>query len=145
MKDTHKNAIEEYQCSGCVCGSNTTCFKPDDDGVGCGKNVPGTTVFPTGRIFLGMPTGFNRLGYQKELRIKIFDSISKDDGGWGFGQYGYGAFNVPVWKYLDPHGNTLVRGISPRINNPFLHIYLSDQREDIDCLEINDADLAEMD
>ena len=30
MKDLHKKAIEEYQCPGCVCGSNTDCYEKID-------------------------------------------------------------------------------------------------------------------
>ena len=145
MKDSIKTAIEEYQCSGCVCGSDTECYKEDDDGVGCGKQVPGTTIMGPGRIFLGMPSGFCRMGNQDTLRIKIFEGINEDAGGWGFDQSGYGKFNVPVWKHLDMYGNTLVRGISPRINNPFLHVFLCNQLKEIDCLEITAEDISEMD
>lgn len=146
MNKKQKQAVEIYQCPGCVVGCGTKCFEPDVESVGCKKHVAGTTILPDiGRIFLGMPNGFNRLGSSDSLRISIFEGVSKAEGGWGFGRTGYGKFNVPVWKHLDEHGNTLIRGISPRINWPFLHIYLGDHRECVECFEITTEDVEYMD
>ena len=41
--------------------------------------------------------------------------------------------------------NTLVRGLSPRINKPFLDIYLKDVRDKINCFEIFKEDIESMD
>ncbi len=140
MEDEIKKVIENYQCPGCVCGSDIGCFESSDN-LECGKHVAGTTIFPAvGRIYLGMPTGFNRVS--ENMKINIFQSPAK---GWGFGQYGYGKYNVAVWKYLDEHGNTIVRGLSPRINSLFLHVFIGDHMDDITCLEITNADINEMD
>ena len=57
----------------------------------------------------------------------------------------YDMFNIPVWKYLDEHGNTLVRGIMPRRNEPFLHIYIGNCIDKINCLEITKQNIDEMD
>jgi len=57
----------------------------------------------------------------------------------------YDNFNVPCWKHLDKHGNTLVRGLKPRLNMPFLHIYLGDVRDQVECLEITKEDIDNMD
>ena len=146
MKPEHKKAIECYQCPGCVVGGDISCFEPAADHRGCDKHVPGTMIFPVvGKIFLGMPTGFNRSGPHENMPIRIFDGPAESDGGWGFGTSGYGVFNVPVWKHLDEHGNTLVRGISPRVNNPFLHILLGDHLEEIGSKEITADDIEGMD
>lgn len=136
LNDRVRAAIEEYQCPGCVCGSNVECFK-EGDNLECGKHVVGTTIMGIGRIFLGLPTGFCRQGPVEELKVYIFESPEK---GWG-----YDKFNVPAWKHLDDHGNTLVRGLSPRVNWPFLHVFIGDHMAEIDCLEITKADLSEMD
>lgn len=131
------SAIEEYQCPGCVCGSDTECYEKGDN-LECKKHVAGTMAMPhIGKFLLGMPTGFCRTGNIEEFKVYIFENLSK---GWGFDK-----FNVPVWKHLDKNGNTLVRGISPRINAPFLHVVLGDCMDDIDCLEINQSDIDEMD
>lgn len=128
--------VEEYQCAGCVCGSDTECYKKGEN-LECGKHVVGTTISGIGRIFLGLPIGFNRQGPIEDLKVCIFKSPKE---GWG-----YNKFNVPVWKHLDEHGNTLVRGLSPRINWPFLHIFIGDHRDAINCIELTRSELDEMD
>ena len=105
-------AIERYQCSGCVSGSDTSCFKENvAGGVGCGKHFSGTIIIGVGKVFLGLPKGFNRLGHFDNMKPTIFKSF-KDFTETGWDEYN--AFNRPVWKYLDEHGNTIVRGLMPR-------------------------------
>ena len=140
MEEKIKNAIEEYQCSGCVAGSDTSCFSPYTIGVGCGKHCAGTTIWGSGKIFLGMPTGFNRLGESEKLIPVIFEKFDSSE---------YNKFNIPVWKYLKD-GHTFVRGFRPRRNETFLHIFLEDCLNKftgfgIDCLEITETDIDEMD
>jgi len=137
MKDNVKKAIKEYQCSGCMCGNNTECFEAANSGCGCGKHFVGTRKPPFGKIFLGMPKGFNRLGSYGGMKPNLFE---KFEDGWG-----YNKFNYPVWKYLNENGHTIVRGLSPRINVPFLQVFFEDCMEKIRCLEITDADIKEMD
>jgi hypothetical protein len=134
-----KVAIEEYQCSGCISGHNTECFEPCHTGIGCGKHYAGTHVMPiVGKIFLGLPKGFNRLGHNNDdMKPFIFNDL-KD---WGE----YNKFNVPVWKHLDKNGNTIVRGLQPRLNVPFLHIILKNALTEINCELITDMDLKDMD
>ena len=131
-----KTAVEKYQCPGCVCGMDTSCYEKgiNDE---CGRHVLGILLSDIGKIFLGMPIGFTRVGPFEDMKLSIFRKF-KD--GWG-----YDKFNVPVWKHLDERGNTLVRGINPRINSPFLHIFIGDQMNQIDCLEITTKDINEMD
>jgi len=139
MKTVIKNAIEEYQCSGCVSGCDIKCFQSNSNvgcGVGCGKHLAGTIILSIGKIFLGMPKGFNRLGSYNDMKPYIFEKF--DDCGW----YNHNdcnndcKFNIPVWKYLNENGHTLVRGISPRTNSPFIHIFLENCIDKIDCFEI---------
>lgn len=136
MDDKQKAAVEEYQCPGCMGGFDISCF----DGGGnraCDKHSSGTLVLGIGKIFLGLPVGFNRLGPSEDMKVNIFNSLND---GWGFD-----IFNVPVWKYLDKHGNTLVRGLSPRTNQPFIHIFLEDCMEHINCASITDTEIGNMD
>jgi hypothetical protein len=138
LEENVKKAIKEYQCSGCMEGCDTECFGPANSGCGCGKHYAGTMIFPgVGKIFLGMPKGFNRLGKDSEMKPYIFE---KFEDGWG-----YDKFNIPVWKHLNKDGHTIVRGLSPRINVPFIHIFLEDCREKIQCHEITDDDINEID
>ena len=134
---TLKKAIETYQCIGCVSGSNTKCYVKGES-LACGNHIIGTTAIPIGKIFLGLPTGFNRCGpIGEDMQIHIYEKFA-DVGG-------YDKFNIPVWKYKDKLGNVIVRGLSPRVNFPFLNIFLEDCLSDIECLEITDKDLEEMD
>jgi len=138
MKPIVKKAIEEYQCSGCISGHNTECFEPCDTGVGCGKHYAGTGVTFMGKIFLGMPKGFNRLGKDESMHPYIFEE-TEDFGA-------YDKFNVPVWKYYDEeNGCTLVRGLQPRLNIPFIHVIIADKRDKLNCLELTKEDLLKMD
>lgn len=131
METKIKTYIEEYQCPGCVVGGDISCFEKNEyGGVGCGKHHAGTMIYPiVGNIFLGMPIGFNRLGQYTKMKPNIFDTFESSD-------WEYNTWNIPVWKHLSKNGHTFVRGIMPRTNEPFIHIFLEDCIEKINCLEI---------
>lgn len=155
---SNTKAIEQYQCPGCVHGSDVQCgkFKPADAGVGCGEHSPATYIMPgVGKIFLGMPRGFNRMGgIDNRMTLYIYEDLAqlhgikpeaevasvKDLPTW------YTKFNVPVWKHLTKEGHILVKGMYPRISQNFLQVILSHKGfETINCLEISTAEIAEMD
>lgn len=136
MKTKIKEAIEEYQCSGCALGHNIDCFEPCNTGCGCGKHLAGTLFFPIGKVFLGLPIGFNRLGKDDKMKPFIFEDLKRGK---------YDKFNVPVWKYLDKNNNTIIRGLHPRLNIPFIHIILKNCVDEINCELITDKDREEMD
>ena len=143
MEEKVKKAIEEYQCAGCMKGCDTSCHKPDEtEGIGCGAHHAATIMLGAGKLFLGLPKGFNRLGWLgalsgNDFRPKIFEKFTKEDK--------YDAFNVAVWKHLDEHGHTIVRGLRPRKNEPFLHIYLENCMDKIKCHEITKEETEKMD
>ena len=132
-----QEAVQEYQCPGCVSGPYPDCYKPS--GTGCSVHCAGTMGSGIGSFFLGMPKGFCRIGPidKKYFEIVIMGSPSEYSG--------YDKFNVPVWKYLDNNGNTIVKGLSPRINQIFLHVFLGDFRTEINSLEITQQDVDDMD
>jgi hypothetical protein len=139
MDEKVKKAIEEYQCSGCQCGSDTSCFsKNDETEVGCGKHHAGTFMTGVGKLFLGMPKGFNRVGHFESMKINIFEKFEGCD-------WEYNMWNIPCWKFKNEFGHTIVRGLMPRRNEPFLHIYLEDCLDKINCLEITQKDVEGMD
>ena len=119
--------IEEYQCSGCIydCKPNITSIER------CEKHHVGTMIYGIGTIFLGLHKGFNRIG-NHNIKLEIYES------------YNYNFLNVPVWKYFDGK-NTLVRGLRPRINEPFIHILIGNQLNNINCFEITDEILKTID
>lgn len=134
---TPGEAVQNYQCPGCLYGPFPDCFKSGSDkDKACVKHSAGTVMPTVGRLFNGMPMGFNRLGTSKRLYIYIFESY--EDG------FIYDKFNIPVWKYLDTYGNTLVRGFSPRTNFPWIHIFLGNKIEKFECVEITEKDIKEM-
>lgn len=141
MEKKLKNAIEEYQCSGCIVGGDISCFKKNTivpESVGCGNHSPGTMISGIGTIFLGMPKGFNRLGQQENMKIFMFDDFDSSE-------VGYNMWNVPTWKHLNELGHTLVRGLRPRKNEAFLHIFLENCMDKINCLEITEEQISKMD
>jgi len=137
MREDFKKAIQIYQCSGCVCGSDTSCFIKGEN-LECDKHVAGTRIMGIGRLFLGMPKGFNRLGAFEDLSLQIFGSFDKKE-------WKYNEWNIPVWKWLSKDGHTFVRGLCPRTNTPFLHVILEDCLSEIDCLLITDEIYESMD
>lgn len=137
MESKFQKAIEEYQCPGCVCGSDIECFKNHYTGIGCGHHHAGTGIVGLGNFFLGMPIGFNKLGEYSKMKPCIFDNLES---------YGtYDKYNIPVWKFKNENGHTLVRGIMPRKNEPFIHIFLTNCIDKIECREILQEDIDEMD
>jgi hypothetical protein len=135
-----KNAVEEYQCPGCIVGCNASCYEKDKYSESCKKHSAGTLVSGIGKIFLGMPTGFNRLGVgfgnEIEPKIRIFEK---------YDEIFYDFFNVPVWKHLTENKHTLVRMISPRINITTVDIFLEDCMDKIKCIEVTKEDIDKMD
>ena len=146
MNKDVKEAIEEYQCPGCVIGGNTDCGKFTKSEISsCESHVPGTVISGIGTVYLGMPRGLDRLGVfrldKTSLKIEIYTKkeFSKLHGS-------YDKFNVPVWRYKNKRDHIFVRGYMPRVNKPFLHIHLDKTVFNIiPCFKITDKDLEKMD
>ena len=130
---TTEEAVKEYQCPGCMKGSFEQCFNQKSGSIGCSNHCPGTIMIPSGKLFLGMPKGFMRLGSVEGMPLDLYASFKQKDNVYGT----YDKWNVPTWKHLDEHGNTLVRGHSPRTNATFTHVILGDCRDKIDCFEVS--------
>jgi hypothetical protein len=117
INDTQKEMIEQFQCSGCVCGSNVSCgkfqFKTHSAGdFYCSNQVAGTTLMPGGKIYLGMPKGFNKVGdisndynNKRTTNIRLYEEFKQP----------YDFLNVPVWA-LEQDGYLFIRVFSPRVN-----------------------------
>jgi len=136
METKQKLMVETYQCPGCVVGGDISCFEPSET-LACGKHVPGTMGFPAiGRFFLGLPKGFCRFT-NNGTKLHIYKDLENN--------WGYDKFNIPVWKHLDEHGNTLVRGMCPRLDFTWIHVFVGNKINDINCLEITKSDMEEMD
>lgn len=141
-----KRLIEKFLCPGCVAGCAPNCESYKEETLSgwytCGNHHPGTLILGLGNIYLGMPKGFNRTGdLRREGKFVgvyvIPESLQTDDF--------FNDFNIPVWKTKEA-GHTLIRGLRPRINQPFLMIWETQNNfEKIQCLEITDDLKAGMD
>jgi len=125
--------VKQYQCVGCVNGTGE-CFSKDDCGIGCGKHFAGTMATPfVGSFLLGLPKGFCRLGEQKDLRPKIFETSEQQEMEWE-----YDELNVPIWKHKTKEGHIIIRGYMPRLNIGFIHIILKGDFDRIKGFEITE-------
>lgn len=104
--------IENFQCPGCVCGSNTKCgnFKVINgsfDGLRCDGHVAGTRMSMIGSIYLGLPKGFNRVGKSHDsCEIWLYENK----------QFEYYNFcTLPIWA-MEQDGYLFVRCYMPRVN-----------------------------
>ncbi len=141
METKHKKAIQAYQCPGCIIGHDISCFEKAEGGNGCGKHRAGTFISHIGKVYLGMPKGFNRVG-DKECPIEIHTTLqaAKDEFSNIFGKY-----TVSVWKYLNEKNHTFVRSYCPRLNYTMIYIFLENCMDKIDAIEITAEDIDYMD
>jgi hypothetical protein len=132
MPEIRKRMIEQFQCPGCVCGTNTSsgCYKPDPTGFRCIEHVAGTIVSGIGTINLGLPRGFNRVtknpGRENRSNIRLYENLQDHPG--------YNFLNIPVWamETTEKGMNILiVRCYMPRINHDFVDIILNGRLEDL--------------
>ena len=138
-----KNLVRNFQCAGCIHGSDTGCgrYEKSESHAGCGNHHPST--FTThGKILLGAPVGFNRLnqiaGERTITQVEI-QIVSPRDY--------FDKFNVAVWKTRF-EGAVLVRGLRPRTSFPFIVIFPdlgSKEYDSINCIEITKEDIERMD
>ena len=53
-------------------------------------------------------------------------------------------YKKPLWKYLDKHGNTLVKGIRIDCNKIFFYVFMGDVMDKIDCAEITQNEIDDL-
>ncbi len=137
MKDEIRDAIKKYQCCGCVCGTAIDhCFEKSNT-LACDRHCAGTRILGLGKIFLGMPKGFSRLGLDDRMSIWIYQDVKN---------FKYDKFNIPVWKHKNKEGHIFVRGFMPRMNTGFLQVFLAGDFNSIPApTEITEDDMKEMD
>lgn len=113
---THREMIEEYQCCGCTLGSDTNCgsfnYNLDRGAFCCKSHSAGTFIGGIGRVVLGLPRGFTRVGHSEGQLVRM----------WIAGKYpDWDKFNVPVWA-LEQDGYLFVRTFMPRINQSLVDV-----------------------
>jgi hypothetical protein len=98
--------VGKFQCVGCVGGCEPSSENVKEIGGGawaCERHVPGTLLFPVGKVMLGLPKGFNRVRHRL---IRLWP---------GCGSPNWDDLNVPVWA-MEKDCHLFVRTYSPRIN-----------------------------
>jgi len=89
MNDQIKEAVQDYQCPGCMKSSFDICFTENSViGQGCSSHSPGTFMALAGAIFLGLPKGFNRIGPCEGMIPIIFSKYTKAEE--------FNMWNIPV-------------------------------------------------
>jgi hypothetical protein len=124
-----RKMIEEFQCPGCICGSDILdgCYEPDDESFHCKKHTAGTMIVGRGCINLGMPKGFNRLSIRHTYNnIRLFEKYEDHPG--------YDHLNVPVWAMQKTENEMdilFVRCYLPRVDCQFVDVILNGKLEDV--------------
>jgi hypothetical protein len=146
LVDGEVKMIEEFQCSGCVSGSDITCgryklWRDDENGFSCRGHVPGTFLTGIGCLLLGMPKGFNRVGdwyNYNDPNLLMKQMAEKDRKDSPTGGYDtscvhirlhtkemrpptWDKFNLAVWAMVE-NGYLFVRTYSPRINRTYVDV-----------------------
>jgi hypothetical protein len=123
---TIEQMVNEFQCPGCTCGSDTqncNAYKLENletaGGQRCANHSAGTIAMGLGFINLGLPKGFCRVRkpYTKSYKnnytnIRLIENPQefKED-----------KFNVAVWA-MEKDGYLFIRTYSPRIDATFVDI-----------------------
>ena len=125
---TRKEIIERFICSGCICGSNTSCGnffterKTDRITIvrakGCANHLTGTSMFCGGQIIRfapRMPVGFSKSKnidgeFENRFDIEVYTKDEIDEF-----KLELNYLNIPVWA-MEEDGFLFVRIYSPRIN-----------------------------
>ena len=129
--------VQKYQCQYCSHKNYVDCFESvestwDNRCVNfCIDQLFDIDI----RAFLGLhyldnPSVFNA------IKMKIFYCPNA-----GILRHKY---KNPLWKYLDKHGNTLVKGIRIDCNKIFFYIFYGDVMDKIDCAEITQNEIDDL-
>lgn len=127
-RSTMIDLVNEYQCPGCVNGTDTaTCRLLEMAVDGCAKHTAGT-MGNGGSFALGVPKGFNRFGPSPLRRIDVYTSYTSL---LSHAPNVKTIYSLPVWKHLDKQGNTIIRWFSPRTNCGWSTVIAGDCRAEL--------------
>jgi len=143
--------IQEYQCPGCVNGSDPqTCEKFKlfeqnlDNWFKCENHWPGTSV--NGQQFhLGLPKPFALVKIVAERAEKFaepfFRFFQKNKHPMYGTDFYYGARDIPVWA-LEQNGFLFVQVYSPRVKKTVVEIIEGGKISDLPTSVVNVSDLS---
>ena len=121
MPDVEK-MISNFQCPGCLKGSSPCTECPSfhlnhEFGWNCKNHIPGTIMVGVGKIFLGMPKGFNKVGACEQIGEQMVIIRFWQEGEKPFWDY----LNIPVWA-MEEYGYLFVRTYCPRVNRGYIDV-----------------------
>jgi len=136
-----KEMIEKFQCCGCTCGSNIDCGRLKTPSfpnmIWCETHSAGTILSGVGKIALGMPKGFDKVGNisntltsERTTNIRLYENAENP--------MIYDKLNIPVWA-MELEGYLFVRVIAPRINMTNVDVIKDGKIKDIcpDALDVS--------
>jgi hypothetical protein len=131
----NKNMIKEFQCAGCVAGSNTECgsFKEhvgSSSGFRCVNHCAGTMIGMVGLIYLGLPKGFCRVGKdQKCCEVWLYEKNNFDF---------FNFCTLPIWA-MEEDGYLFIRCYMPRVNMATVQVIKDGKFDELEkyCQEHN--------
>lgn len=130
-------AIQKFQCIGCGLGGpgpkQCSSFMMAEGYwvkrtkfYHCQKHTPGTFIAGCGKIYLGLPRGFNKIG-----AINASDRPERSNNIFIFEETPfYDEKNIPVWTMISEDNKWMfVRVYQPRINMSQIHIIELDPKK----------------
>lgn len=122
MNDTQREMIMNFQCPGCSADC-VSCSNCDFDDLGngmfrCSNHSAGTIMGGVGKIALGLPKGFNKVGAvgnnltEFSTNVRLVENPESTQ---------YNFFNMPIWA-MEEDGYLFVRCYCPRINFGYVDV-----------------------
>ena len=147
MKQVEKEMIEKFQCPGCTLGGDTDCgtLKFEELGYGmfrCSAHSAGTILMGAGKIALGLPKGFNKVGalsnslthrdFSTNIRLVFNPEVFPR----------FDRINIPVWA-MEEKGYLFIRTYCPRINYGYVDVIKGGKIEELCPDTVNPKDFYE--
>ena len=131
MLTAQEKSIEKFQCPGCTLGHNTRCGsyfglqlmnKGPNASFRCEAHRPGTFAMPGGRVYLGLPRGFSKVGPSPdstELWLLPEGTRPKFDD-----------LNIPVWA-MERDDHLFVKVAMPRTCRYLIYVIPKGSRREL--------------
>ena len=139
MTELQIKMVEQFQCPGCSCGTNTEsgCFKASQTTLSCDNHSAGTFAGGIGNFNLGLPKGFNRIGPMdktiQKSNIRLLDKLPE-----------YDVFNMPLWA-LEKDGYLFVVVAFPRLHQMWVDVVPDKKISDLppNVVDVSTVDLSQ--
>lgn len=116
-----EHLVEQFQCPGCVCGSDSRCgeYYFDPELQRCTSHVLGTSLGLGDSFALGLPKGFNKprlndaeTRRRNTINVRLWEAGTQPD---------WDHLNIPVW-FMTRENFLFVRTFAPRIDYSWIDV-----------------------